>query len=175
MSALLARISAALKRALECVVMAVMAVLVLDVLWGVFTRRALGHQSRWTEELATFLLVWVSLLGAAVAYGQRSHLGLDYFFNKLHPEAKRLAEIGINGIVAVFAAVVMVGGGYVLVVRNLASGQLSAALQVEMAWVYLAVPLSGLFILLFCAENVVELARGREEPPAPAAAREDIV
>ena len=57
-----------LDRFLECLVMVSVTVLVLDVLWQVFTRFVLRDASSWTEELATFLLIWVSLLGAAVAW-----------------------------------------------------------------------------------------------------------
>ncbi|MEL6133172.1 MAG: TRAP transporter small permease subunit, partial [Bacteroidota bacterium] len=42
-----------------------MGMITLVVLWGVFTRYALGSQASWSEELARFLLVWIGLLGAA--------------------------------------------------------------------------------------------------------------
>ena len=31
--------------------------LVVDVVWGVFTRYVMGEQAKWTEELARFLLI----------------------------------------------------------------------------------------------------------------------
>ncbi|MHC5158432.1 MAG: TRAP transporter small permease, partial [Planctomycetota bacterium] len=55
----------ALCRLLEAALILAVAVLVLDVLWGVFTRYALSEQAKWSEELARFLLVWISLLGGA--------------------------------------------------------------------------------------------------------------
>ena len=64
-----------LTRGLEWVVIIAVAVLTLDVLWGVFSRRILGGQSRWTEELARVLLIWVALLGTSVAFGEKGHLG----------------------------------------------------------------------------------------------------
>jgi TRAP-type C4-dicarboxylate transport system permease small subunit len=87
-----------LDRLLEVLVMVVMAVLVLDVLWQVFTRLVLKDPSTWTEELAIFMLIWVSLLGAAVALGRGAHLGIDYFVGKL-PQRTRLA----TEVVAFFA------------------------------------------------------------------------
>ena len=68
-----------LDRSLELLVMVVVAVLVVDVLWQVFTRFILKNPSTWTEELAVFMLIWVSLLGAAVALNRGAHLGIDYF------------------------------------------------------------------------------------------------
>jgi len=106
--------------ALNLVLIVAVALLVADVVWGVFTRYALGGQAKWTEELARFLLVWISLLGGAVAFGTKGHLGVDYFVGKLHPE------------------------------------QMTPALGWKMGHVYLALPIAGIFMLLFTLENLVE-------------------
>ena len=90
---LLLSIKKAMTRSLELAVILLVTALVLDVLWGVFSRYVLGAQSRWTEELATTLLIWVSLLGASVACGSKSHLGVDYFTQKLDPRAKATMEV----------------------------------------------------------------------------------
>ena len=174
MAAIFQRFCEALKKALDALIAFFMAALVLDVLWGVFSRRVIGHQSAWTEELATFLLVWASLLGASAAFTAGAHLGLDYFFGKLHADARRLAGVLINLIVGFFAVAVMIGGGYMLVVRTLAAGQVSAALGVKVGYVYLAVPLSGLFILFFCVENMIGVILNRPSNGL-AAPKEDIV
>ncbi|HOK96987.1 MAG TPA: TRAP transporter small permease [Anaerohalosphaeraceae bacterium] len=157
----LRRIKKGLQTLLEWGVIVIMAILVLDVLWGVFSRYVLKAQSRWTEELAIFLLVWVSLLGASVAYASKSHLGVDYFVGKLDRQAQRLAELLVHLAVAVFAASAFVAGGWALVSKTLAAGQISPALGVKMGYVYLAVPISGVFFLIFAAENIAELFAGK--------------
>ncbi len=145
-----------LVRLLEWTLIVLMALLVLDVLWGVFSRYVICKQSRWTEELAIFLLVWVSLLGAAVAFSAKMHLGVDYFVGKLHGDAQRLMEVIVNLLVIAFAAAIFLVGGYVLVSKTLASGQLSPALGIKVGYVYLAVPISGVFIVLFAVESIFE-------------------
>ncbi len=72
-------IKARLTRMLEILLIIAVALLVLDVVWGVFSRYIMGEQTKWTEELARFLLVWVSLLGGAVAVGTQGALGVAYF------------------------------------------------------------------------------------------------
>lgn len=136
------------RRAIELLLIAAMGILVVDVLWGVVSRFVLGAQSRFTEELATMLLIWVSLLGASLAYGSGQHLGVDYFASKLHPDARRLMHRIVAAVVMAFAASVMVYGGWILFSRTLASGQVSPAMGLPMGYVYLVVPISGaLFIL----------------------------
>jgi TRAP-type C4-dicarboxylate transport system permease small subunit len=154
-------VKTALVRLLEWIVIAVVAALVLDVLWGVFSRFVLRAPSRWTEEVATTLLIWVSLLGAAVAFGRNEHLGIDYVVKKFDPSARRLMAIVVQLLVALFAGAVMVFGGYILVSETLGAGQLLPALGIRSGHVYLAVPISGAFILLFCLERIVELAAGK--------------
>ncbi len=145
-----------LDRMLEGLVIVVMAVLVLDVLWQVFTRLVLKDPSTWTEELAIFMLVWVSLLGAAVALGRGAHLGIDYFVGKLPARAKLATEVLVFLSIAAFSLLVMIVGGVDLVASNLDLGQESPALRVKMGYVYLAVPISGFFLTLYAVIGLLE-------------------
>lgn len=130
--------------------------LVLDVVWGVFTRYVMGEQAKWTEELARFLLVWVSLLGGAVAFGIKGHLGVDYFVGKFDPEARRLMALFAHLVVLFFASVVFIYGGVRVVSDAFAMEQMTPALEMAMGYVYLALPISGIFIVLFTIENLLE-------------------
>lgn len=145
-----------LDRSLETLVIVVMAVLVVDVLWQVFTRLVLKNPSTVTEELATFMLMWVALLGSAVAMGRGAHLGIDYFAGKLPLRARLATEAFVFFAVAAFSLLVMVVGGADLVASNFELGQVSPALHVNMGYVYLAVPLSGLFLTLYAVVGLVE-------------------
>lgn len=171
-------------RLLEWAVILLFALLVLDVLWGVLSRASGGFvawmlergrqpwallpsgQTRWTEEVAIYLMMWISLLGAAVAYGLKAHLGVDYFVGKLDPGAQRIAEGVAHGMAAFFALTVLIGGGYVLVGETLAAGQRTPALQMKVGYLYMAVPISGLFILMFAIEYLVELFTGKSSATA---------
>ena len=145
-----------LDKALELLVMVVVAVLVLDVLWQVFTRYVLKDPSSWTEELATFLLIWVALLGAAVALGRGAHLGIDYFVSKLPEKARLKTEIFAFLCIATFSLLVMVIGGFDLVRTTLALKQTSSSLDLNMGYVYLAVPISGCFLVLYSLIGLFE-------------------
>ncbi|HSW02413.1 MAG TPA: TRAP transporter small permease [Sedimentisphaerales bacterium] len=145
-----------LDRSLETLVIIVMAVLVLDVLWQVFARLVLKKPSTVTEEVATFMLVWVALLGAAVAMGRGAHLGIDYFVGKLPPRAKLATEVLVFFCVAAFSLLAMVVGGADLVAGNFELGQVSPALRLNMGYVYLAVPISGFFLTLYAIIGLVE-------------------
>lgn len=144
---------------MEVVVSAILGFLVLDVLWGVFTRFVLNEQSRWTEEVAIYLLIWVSLLGAAVTYAENGHLGVDYLVEKWDAQTRRIGQVAVHLVVLLFAAYGLVFGGYRLVIETLQSGQISPAIGVPMALVYAAVPISGILFLLFALRALYTLLR----------------
>ena len=141
-------------RSLEITVMIIMAVLVIDVLLQVFTRKILGTPWGWTDELAKMLLIWLSLLGAAVGFQRKGHLGVDYFVNKLPQKSKIFAEITVYLLIAIFSASILLFGGFQLALSTLKTGQPSPAMQIEWGHVYLALPISGCFILIFSIETI---------------------
>ena len=150
----------ALVAALEFLLVVAVAALVVDVVWGVFSRYALGAQTKWTEELARFLLVWVAMLGSAVAFGRKAHLGVDYLVEKFEPAVRKWATALAHVVVLVFAIVIFVYGGSVVVKDALQLEQMTPALGWKMGYVYSVLPLSGFFMVLFALDNLVESLRG---------------
>ena len=155
MSSLYGTLKSGLIRLLEMLVIIIMGVLVVDVIWQVFTRFVMNSPSSWTEELAIMLLIWVSLLGASVGFQRFSHLGVDYFANKLSSRSRVINDFAVFLLIAFFAGYVMVYGGYRIVSMTLLFEQRSAALGIKMGYVYLALPISGLFIVMFSVENAI--------------------
>lgn len=148
------RLERGLTKGLELFIIAAMALLVVDVVWGAFSRYALGEQAKWTEELARFLLVWVALLGGALAFGQRAHLGVDYFVNQLHPQARRVTAMVGHLVVLFFAGAVLLVGGTRVVNEALMLEQTTPALGWKMGYVYLALPICGFFVVLSTIRNI---------------------
>jgi TRAP-type C4-dicarboxylate transport system permease small subunit len=109
------------------------------------------------------LLMWGALLGAAVGFAHKSHLGVDYLVGKLDSPSRRVVALYVHLMTLLFGGV-MAWGGWEVVAGTLATNQISPALGLRMGYVYLAVPISGFFILLFAAEGFLEeWARGPEE------------
>ncbi|MCB0556916.1 MAG: TRAP transporter small permease [Phaeodactylibacter sp.] len=138
-----------------------MGIMTLDVLWGVFTRYAMGNQSGWSEELARFLLIWIGILGAAYAAGQDMHLSIELLMPKLQKKSQIRLKLLISFLIAAFAFTVMVIGGGRLMYITQVLGQLSPALRVPMAVVYSVAPLSGILVIYYKASDVVTLLQNK--------------
>jgi TRAP-type C4-dicarboxylate transport system permease small subunit len=173
-------------RMLEILVILAMTALVIDVLLGVGTRQlgmlkfwmlekwsiSLGFlpdgQIKWSEELARFLMVWASLLGAALAFERRAHLGVDFFASKFHPSTRRLAQTIAHLLVMAFAVLILIKGGVTLVEHARSSGQITPALGLRKWIVYLVVPVSGVFVIIFTIENMIaDLRRNHLDEEVP--------
>lgn len=157
-----------LRRAVDSVLawtlIALMFIAVMNVLWQVFTRWVLNDPSSYTEELARYLLIWIGLLGAGYAAGKKMHLAIDLLPNSLTGARRHALEILIDGLILVFAVFVMIIGGYRLMSLTLLMGQQSAALGIQLGWVYSVIPLSGAVIAFYGAMAIrdhIQVFRGK--------------
>ena len=124
----------------------VMVLLVICVTWQVFSRYVLKMPSTITDEVARFSMIWVGLLGAAYTVGLQRHLSIDLFTHNLSKRKKALSNIFINICIFCFSLGVMVFGGFTLVSNVYISGQISPSMQIPMAYIYIALPLSLIHI-----------------------------
>ena len=143
-----------INRVIEFALVAIFALLVIDVLWQVFGRYVLGKSFSFTEEFARFALIWLAILGAAYLNGRREHLSMDFLLQKLSPEQLKKRMQIIEGIMFVFALVVMVIGGGNLVYTTLYLCQISPAMHISLGYIYAIVPISGLLIMFFAVYNI---------------------
>ncbi len=145
-----------ISKILGVILIVLMALMVLDVTWQVLTRFILKNPSAFTEELAGFLLIWIGLLGASYAYYTKAHLGIDVLTYKLTGLKKQIVEILINVIVLGFAFFVMVVGGMRLVNITFTLKQISPALGIDMGYIYLVIPITGILVIYFAIYFIVE-------------------
>lgn len=150
-------------RILGWVIVLLMGVSVLNVLWQVFTRFVINAPSGFTEELARYLLIWIGILGAAYAAGQRAHLSLELLPERLEGRSLAWLNIVIEGCVLAFALIVMTVGGVRLVYEILESGQTSSALGIYVGYVYAAVPISGSLIVYYSVVQIIKEVRTLRE------------
>ncbi len=126
-----------------------MTVMVVDVVWQVFSRYVLHQSSSVTEELATYLLIWIGLLGGAYALHERAHLGIDLITNRLSGKGKIYSEIITFCVVVTVSVFVFIIGGFRLLYITMTLNQISPALQIKVGYFYLVIPLTGLLFVFY--------------------------
>ncbi|MBF7073675.1 TRAP transporter small permease [Glaciecola sp. MH2013] len=148
---------------LRWLLIVLMALLLIDVSWQVLTRFILPKPSSFTEELARFLLIWIGLLGSAHAYRHKMHLGIDVFVRTMSSNKALVVSRFVQLITLAFALAVLVYGGSKLVLLAYHLEQKSAAMQINMGLVYLALPISGALFALFALEQMFAIPQSTEE------------
>jgi TRAP-type C4-dicarboxylate transport system permease small subunit len=139
---------------LEAATIALLFVMFVSILIGVIDRFVLGIGLPWPEELARFLLVWGSLLSAAIAAKRGQHFQLTFFLRRLG-----IAGAIIVDVASIVALLVVIGYGvqFAWIFR----AQTSPALGIPMSWVYAAAPVSAALIAGYLVRDLAARIRGR--------------
>ncbi|MBW2961775.1 TRAP transporter small permease [Mesonia aestuariivivens] len=143
-----------LDKILGTVLVFLMALIVIAVLWQVFSRYVLQNPSSFTEEIARYLMIWIGILGAAYASGQQEHLAINILPPKLNERNRIRLRVGINILIIAFSLFALIIGGGNLVYISYLLGQTSAALHLPLSVVYIVLPISGCLIIVYKLNEV---------------------
>jgi TRAP-type C4-dicarboxylate transport system permease small subunit len=149
-----------LDRALSWCCIVLFAVLVLDVGWQVFTRQVLNSPSGWSEELAKYLFIWLGLLGGAWVFGERGHVAADLAVQRMPEKVQRVTAVLVQLSTLAFAVLALVWGGYRVV--HLTWDQTLTGLPVNVGWMYLALPISGVITAFYSVYHMIYISKGDE-------------
>ena len=108
----------------------------------------------WSEEVARFLLVWSSLLAAAIGFKKGSHITVTFLVRKFPKNIQKILGIISYIFEAIFFFIVITFGIKLMMVQ---ATQTSAALLISMSYVYSIYPISGGIILIHLIAQIMEL------------------
>jgi TRAP-type C4-dicarboxylate transport system permease small subunit len=151
-------LSSGIERVLDAALAAMLLLLILTICYQVFGRYVLNHAPRWSEELARFLMVWITLVGSAAVLRQNGHITVSVLVEALPPRA-RAVLLAVRDVAVLVTVYVFVAYG--LDFALLFGRQLSPAFEVPMTVPYAAMPIGGVLIGL-----MVVLARLTKSPYA---------
>ncbi|KQC33805.1 C4-dicarboxylate ABC transporter permease [Nonlabens sp. YIK11] len=135
------------------VCLTVLIIMLAAVTWQVFSRFILQSPSTATDEISSFALIWVGLLGAAYATGEHLHLAIDLLPEKMVGRNLAFFDGFVYLSVFVFSFCVMIIGGSRLCQLTFQFEQTSASLGLPLGFIYLIVPISGILICYFSLDS----------------------
>lgn len=136
----LTRFDNLLARAEAGVLITLVAVMTLIVFLQVVYRYVLVQPLHWSEELARYLFVWVSILGATLGLQKRGHFGLDFFYRMLPDQKRRFLQFLIHLFVGGVILVILIQGVKLVQATAL---QKSPAMEISMGWAYACLPVGA--------------------------------
>ncbi|WP_067725911.1 TRAP transporter small permease [Oceanobacillus damuensis] len=150
----LKRLDAILGRLLEIIITACLGAVVIITFLQVLFRYVLQQPLTWSQEALMISFVYSVLFGAALAIKNNDHLKVD-LFEKMPSLLRKLFMI-VEFIVVGILIITLFYYGYLLVMSNLESGQILGILPIKKAYVYMAIPLSALFMLYYHIKKVLK-------------------
>jgi TRAP-type C4-dicarboxylate transport system permease small subunit len=76
----------------------------LTVFYQFFTRYVLANSASWTEEIARYLLIVVTFVGASMAVRRNSHIHVEFLYRWLPRAAARLLSTAVDAVRIAFLA-----------------------------------------------------------------------
>ncbi|MDR1048599.1 MAG: TRAP transporter small permease [Synergistaceae bacterium] len=137
-----------------------MALMTVLVFCQVVMRYVFSNSLSWSEELARFIFMWLSWVGASYAVKERSHFRVEMFANLLKGRSRKIFELAILAVWFAFS-VILAWLGTRLTLFLMETGQISAAMEIPMSWVYASVPAG---CALMAARLVVEIVKILKSP-----------
>jgi TRAP-type transport system small permease protein len=138
-------------------------VIVAIVFYQVFGRYVLNSSPTWAENLALVLVLYVTLIAAAVGVRDAGHIGMESLLILLPDRVRDRIELVIHVCILLFGAAMAYNGwilGKSVMHYKIANLNLSEAVR------YVPLSLSGILIVLFSIEHIIALLRGEEVEPS---------
>lgn len=120
--------------------------------WQVFGRYVLNDTPQWVERTAIMLILYVSFLAGAVGVRDESHLGIAFIIEAAPAWFQRVVAVGGDLVMAAFGAGLV---WYGLALVESTWPHVTPILGIPEGATYLALPLGGVFIVLFALEHLL--------------------
>src|SRR5215208_3572629 len=137
--------------------------IVAIVFFQVFGRYVLNSSPTWTESLALVLVLYVTLIAAAIGVRDAGHIGMESLLILASDRTRERIELLIHVLVMLFGAAMVYNG--TLLGLSVATYKIPNLGLPEIVR-YVPLVLSGLLIVLFSIEHIIALLKGAEVEPA---------
>lgn len=136
-----------------------LSVMVLLIFAQIVSRLFFSSSFAWTEELARYLMIWSTFLGASFAFKYGAHIGVEVFVRKLPNLVKNIVQV-IASLASLVFFIFMISKGWEIIGRSMV--QTSPALEIPMGYVYMIFPISGVLMCLNLIDVTIKSIRGND-------------
>jgi TRAP-type C4-dicarboxylate transport system permease small subunit len=148
-----AKVSRTSERIVQYTLVGMVAIMTVIIILQVFMRYLFLYSLSWSEEVARYLMIWVSFLGASLALKYGFHIGVEFIINRIPEKMRGWINLTAKLGVLLFLIYFTIGGFRVSwAVRD----QDSPALLFSMAYAYLSAPVGGVFMIIQLLSLLVE-------------------
>jgi len=150
------------------VITALMVVVIVDMLVGVFLRYVMTWISAtfdlptvrffWVEEVGEWSLAWLTFIGAALGIRRGTHFAVNLVIDRFPAPLRKTVLAGQCLLIVAFGALVAVFGWQV---AELNSQSFSPALDLNLRWLYLSSVVGGVLMVVYGLITLGDVFAGR--------------
>ena len=159
--ALLSRFNDAVEQIGKFSGLTLIGVMTLVILYQVFMRYVLDDPPTWSEELARFMMVWMTFLVAPIAYRRGMNVAIETVSRYLTGRIQASLGLVLNALILYFM-IEYAGEGVGLAERGLKSKAFT--IDVKLFWLYLVVPAGFCLLAMVSVENILRAVKGIVDP-----------
>jgi TRAP-type C4-dicarboxylate transport system permease small subunit len=149
----------ALEIAAAAMLLAICVIVFVNVFFRYFLHIGLG----WTEELARYLQVWMTFIGATVAVKRWAHFQLTIVDQFIPGALRRFTRVFAILVVMTLAAIMIKHG---IDITRVTWNQTSPVLGWPIGYLYLLSPVCGVLMVFFALRHLARAWRGEPDGPS---------
>ncbi len=123
---------------------------------GVFYRYVLNNSIYWSGEVSRYLLVYITFLGATVAYKRGAHVGIDILVERFSKPIRKFISLLIIVCFIVFWSIILIKSFKLYPLYIL---QKTATLEIPYAIPFTSLPLSAGIWIIHCLNDLIKILR----------------
>lgn len=144
---------------IACIVFLVATILI--VLFQVFNRFWLNLSAPWTEEFSRYIFIYLCVLGITRGVRDDAHIKLELIVSAFPEKVQIVVNLLIDILVIILLSGVIVSGFKFL---PISMTRRAATLNISMYYLYIAIPISAIVMILFLLRKNIDLLRSHRDP-----------
>ncbi len=157
----LTRIETVLVRLAEWALVALLAAMTVMVFGNVVLRYSFNSGWNFSEEMSRYCFVWLTFIGAILAFRDHNHVGVETFVRLLGPMGRRIC-IGLTNLVILICAGILFWGTWLQHAIN--ASMTAPVVGLSMIWVYGITYVTGGAMALIALVRLGRAVVGRTSP-----------
>lgn len=148
------KLNAYIEKFLELLIVTSLTITVTVTFLQVLFRYVIKISADWTQDIIMISFIYSVFFGAALAVKNKEHLTVD-LLDKAPQKVKNITRT-LEVVVVGTMIIIFIIYGFILVKNNFQSGQIIGSLPINIAYIFISLPISGLFMLYFHIRGVIK-------------------
>jgi C4-dicarboxylate transporter, DctM subunit len=130
-------------------------VMVVVVFLQVVYRYVFASPITWSEEMARFIFVWITLLGTFLALKSKNHISIETFLHRFFSPGAQSFVSAVTNFFLIYYFIYLAGMGIIMVQKT--TEDLTPVMLIPFSFIYVAIPISAGMMAFYLLRQILKL------------------